>query len=242
MHGFLRDILLASFLVAVPAYSSPVLVTLPSSLGANDSVNWSQLGADQATIPNSFSATSTGGRAVTGNFGTSTGQVAVVCPAAACSWTTSGTGISAGDSLIWTVNPSANPGNDGPLTLRIPSILGVGAWIQANETDVIGSFTAQIQPFNGSTPLGTFTVTSNSNGDPVFIGVLDSIAEINSVTFSLTAVPADASVADFAMDKMLITAAAAAEPGSFVFLGTGLAGLGYILRRRIACRLSPAAK
>jgi len=219
-------LLLGYCLAPIPSYCSISLVTLPSALAANDSVSWSQLGADQATILNSFSATSVNGQSITGTFATSTGQVAVVCPASpSCSWTTSGTGMSGGDSLIWTINPNANPGNDGPLTLNFPAAFGAGAWIQADETDVIGSFTAQIQAFNGSTSLGTFTESSNANGDPIFIGVLsNTTAQVTSVIFSLTVVPADASVNDFGLDGLFLKSPVASvpEPGSICLVGACL--------------------
>jgi hypothetical protein len=223
------------FLAGVRAYGTISLVTMESGLLANDSVTWSQLGADQATIPNSFHAISVKGEAITGSFATSTGQVAVACPASpSCSWTTSGTGISAADSLIWTINPNANPGNDGPLTLGLaPPIFSAGAWIQADETDVIGAFTAQIQAFNGGASLGAFNVTSDTNGDPVFIGVKDTVAQINSITFSLTAVPTDSSLNDFALDTVFLDSTIIApEPGSIFLLGIGLAGMGWELSRR----------
>jgi len=217
------------------SFGSVSLVTIPSALGSNDSVAWSQLGADQTTISNNFSATSVNGQAITGSFATSTGQVAVVCPASpSCSWTTSGTGMSAGDRLIWTVNPNANPGNDGPLTVQFPSAFGAGAWIQADETDVIGSFTARIQAFNGATSLGSFTETSDANGDPIFIGALsNTTAQVTSVIFSLTVVPADTSVNDFAIGTLFLKTPVASvpEPGSLCLVGGCLAGLFWRKRR-----------
>ncbi len=235
MTRWRSGVLLLACLGGIRVYGSISLVTLPSALGSNDSVTWSQLGSDQATIPTNFSATSVHSQAITGSFATDTGQVAVVCPASpSCSWTTSGVGMSGGDSLIWTIDPNANPGNDGPLTLRFPSAFGAGAWIQADETDVIGSFTAQIQAFNGATSLGNFTEASDSNGDPIFIGVLsNTTAQISSVVFSLTVVPADASVNDFGLDTLFLksTAFSVPEPGSVFLVGACLAGL--VRKRRL---------
>lgn len=222
MSRFCRVFPIIFCLLCTRAYGSISLITVPSLLGANDTAVWSQLGADQATIPHSFAATSAGGLAITGTFATSTGQVAVTCPATpTCSWTTSGTGIAAGDSLIWTIDPNANPGNDGPLTLAFPSVFGAGAWIQADEASPVGAFTAQIQAFKGATSLGTVSETSNTNGDPIFIGVKDSLAEISSLTFSLTAVPANSSNNDFALDTLLLETTAP-EPDSLVLLALGL--------------------
>src|SRR5579864_4215559 len=132
---------------AVTAYGDVVtLVTSPASLSPDDSVNWAQLGLDQTGIVNNFVATSPGGISVTGQFGhgapNNTGQVAVVCPAGGCSWTTSGTGMNAGDSTVWTLNPNFTPGT-APLTLSFASpVFGAGAWLQADETSPLGIYTA----------------------------------------------------------------------------------------------------
>jgi hypothetical protein len=168
---------------------------------------------------------------------TSTGQVATVCPVGTgtCSWNTSGTGMNGGDTTVWTINPSVNPGNDGPLTLGLGNaVFGGGAWLQANETDVFDVFTAQLAVFNNTTLLTTLTASSDSNGDPIFLGALDTTAEITSMVFSVTAVPADANVNDFALDTLLLTSPVAStpEPTSFGLLAAGLAGLGWKLRRR----------
>ena len=64
--------------------------------------------------------------------------------------------------------------------LRLPA----GALIQANTP---GQFTARIEAFNGATSLDSFTVTSDTNGDAVYIGLKDqTAANITSVVFSLT--------------------------------------------------------
>ena len=120
------------------------------------------------------------------------------------------------------------------MLFRSPAAFGAGAWIQADETDVIGSFTAQIQAFNGSTSLGTFTESSNANGDPIFIGVLsNTTAQVTSVIFSLTVVPADASVNDFGLDRLFLKSPVASvpEPGSICLVGAGLGGVVWRRRR-----------
>src|SRR5262249_6644371 len=64
-----------------------------------------------------------------------------------------------------------------------------------------GQFTASLQVFNGATGLGTFTVNSDANGDPVYIGALDSTgANITSAVFSITSCAAVCS--DFAIDTV----------------------------------------
>jgi hypothetical protein len=172
---------------------SLVLVSSQAAQGANDALHWSQLGPDGTILAASFTAKSASGLTVTANLAAPNAVASVVCAATPCSWT--GTGFTAGDTVIWT-SDAAN-GGSGPLTLNFGSgVSGVGAVVQA---DGPGQFTVQIQAFNGSTSLGTFTATSNAQGDAVYIGVLDQTgANITSVEFSLTS--CTGTCTDFAVD------------------------------------------
>jgi hypothetical protein len=172
---------------------SMVVVTSQSAQNANDSVDWSQLGADATNLAASFGATSANGNGITATLAGPNSLTAVVCPATPCSWVP---GFTTGDTLIWT-SDAANGGN-GPITLAFSkAIVGAGALIKA---DGPGQFTAQIQAFNNGTLLGTFSQVSNSTGDPVYLGVNDiSGANVTSVVFSLTAC-AQGSCNDFALD------------------------------------------
>ncbi len=164
--------------------------------GSNDSTSWAGLGADGTTIPAAFSATSTLGIAVSGSFAGSSGLVAVQCPAAACSWTG---GFGAGDSLVWAFD-NTNTIGSGPLTLGLgTAVLAGGVEIQA---DASGMFDAQVEAFDGITPLGTTSLSSDVAGDPVFIGIQDTVAEITSLVFSLTSCSGDCN--DFAVDTLLL--------------------------------------
>src|SRR6202047_2670991 len=195
-------IVLAMFSTAAAWADSLTLVTSQAGQGSNDSLQWSQLGADGTTLGTTASATSVRGTTVTLSLTGPSSLVSVVCPASPCSW--SGTGLTATDSLIWTSD--AGNGGNGPLTLSFSrGISGVGALIQA---DAPGPFTAQIQVMNGATSLGSFTVASNANGDATYIGVLDqSGANITSVVFSLTPCAGICITTDFAIDTVnLVTA------------------------------------
>jgi len=196
-------IVLAVFSTTVAWADSLVLVTSQTAQGANDSVHWLQLGADGTKLGSTATASSGAGTTVTFTLGGSDSLVSVACTASPCSWT--GAGFTAGDSLIWT-SDSGNGGN-GPLTLSFSrGVLGVGALIQA---DGPAQFTAQIQALNGATPLGSFTVTSNTNGDAAYIGLLDqSGANITSVVFSLTT--CSGTCTDFAIDTVNLNTAPAA--------------------------------
>ena len=195
-------IVLAAFSTTAAWADSLVLVASQTGQGANDSVRWSQLGADGTTLGSSSSATSGGGSTIMLTLGGPSSLVSVACTASPCSWT--GAGFTAGDSLIWT-SDTGNGGN-GPLTLSFSrGMSGVGALIQA---DGPGQFTAQIQAFNGATSLGFFTVASNANGDAAYIGILDQTgANITSVVFSLIACAGTCT--DFAIDTVSLSTAPA---------------------------------
>ncbi len=150
--GALFSLILATslFAAAICRADSMLPVTSLSAQNANDSVNWSQLGADATALGSSFSATSGGGLSVSGTLTGSGSPLSVACPASVCSW--NGAGFTPGDSLIWT-SDLGNGGN-GPLNLSMGvAVSGIGALIQA---DGPAQFTAQIHVFNGTTSLGSF--------------------------------------------------------------------------------------
>ena len=193
----LHAVIMLSFLVAGTARADTLkVVTSPSSQGANDSLNWSQKGADGTVLGASFSAKTTLGSTVTVGLASANSVISVVCTASPCSWT--GTGITAGHSLLWT-SDAANGGN-GPVTLTFAKgVAGLGAFVQA---DLPGAFTAKIQAFNGATSLGSFTVAS-STGVATYIGVIDQTgANITSAVFSLTACATTCT--DFSLDTIEI--------------------------------------
>jgi hypothetical protein len=205
------------------------LVTSPAPW-SNDSVTWGQLGADQSIIPNQFSATSMGGDSINGKFGGTTGIVLT----AGSSWTPLTGAFANGDMLIWSFDSNGNAGT-GPVTLQFPVGFGAGAVIQP---DALGPFTAQVELFNGLIPLGSVTLTSNT-GDAIFIGALDTTAEVTSAVFSLTAAGTSPNnstnnLGDFALDTLFLenaVSSGAPEPGSLVLLGCGVAVLAFRFRR-----------
>jgi hypothetical protein len=181
-----------------------------------DFTSWGGLGGDGTTIPKTFSATSLGGVTVSGSFAGTGGLVAVECPAAPqCSWSGS-LPFTPGESLIWTFDPNANTGT-APLTLGLSkAALAGGLDIQA---DSPGMFTAQVQAFNGTTLLGTETLVSDAAGDPIFIGAKDTVADITSIAFDLTACTGSGcSVHDFAVGT-LATNTPAVVPAPLIGLG-----------------------
>ncbi len=225
---------LIALALTVPAFATITYIGSQAGLGADDSVNWSQLGGDQTAL-GGFSAASALSVGVTGSFSAGNGLVAVVCPASPnCSWTTSGTGMNGGDSALWAFDNSSGLGT-GPLTLTFATgVVGAGAWLQADTT---GTYTASIQAFSGATSLGTFTMTSDANGDPIFMGVLQSpaAANITEIIFSLTSCSSGCTNnGDFAIDTLLMTdGAGVPEPSSELLMGSGLAVMAWMLRKRV---------
>jgi len=134
-----------------------------------------------------------------------------------------------GDFLI-----STTVNGDGPLTLAFgQGINGAGAQIQE---DFFGAFTAQLQAFNASTLLGTFSESGNStnagNNSAIFIGVKDlSGARITSLVFNVTscAIP---TCTDFAINRLSLDTRRVPEPVTIVLFFSGLV-FSAVLRRRI---------
>ncbi|MGH7111866.1 MAG: PEP-CTERM sorting domain-containing protein [Stellaceae bacterium] len=203
--------------------------------GSNDSTSWAGLGPNGTTITSPFSATSTGGNAITGSFAsaTDTGQTAVV----GTGWTpVPPTGFASGDTLVWTLDNTTGLGA-GPLTLGFgTAVLAGGLYLQA---DAPGQFNAEVQAFDGATSLGTESLASDAAGDPVFIGAIDSTADISSLVFSMTSCGAVCDINDFAVDTLLSKNPGTVpppppvpEPASVWLFGGALAALGLVTFRR----------
>lgn len=204
---------------------SPVLT--PGALGANDAINFQQLGPDSTTVSSGVALTTNTGRlAHMDVFGGANTALAIRdCPAApSCSWTGA---MGAGDGLVWAFDGT---GGSGPLGFRLGGVSGVGAYVQADNP---GRFQVSLQWFDlGLFLAGSTTVNSDAAGDPVFIGVTDlSGAGIGAVKFDLTD-----STHDFAMDTLLlkVPGAPVPEPASLFLLGGIVAGLGFLKRQKLA--------
>ena len=214
-------------------------ITSQAGQGANDNVSWSQLGADQTLLAASFAATSTGGLGITVSLAGPNSIVSVDCVATPCSWE-GGAALTAGDSLIWT-SDNGNSGN-GPVTFTFASsVSGAGAFVQANAP---GQFTVQIQAFNGTTLLGTFSETSDASGDAMYIGMQDvSGANITSVTFSLTACgPQDSSgCTDFAIDTLNLNTTASTKQATTTTVSSSVNPSGFQQSVTFTATVSPAS-
>lgn len=193
------------------------VVTSRSSLGANNSVSWSSLGAEYTPISNPFSVGSAGGNAITGSIPTGTFQRLNE----RSGWFGN---FAEGDALLFTGF------NSGPLSFTfVNSVFGAGAQIQSN---AYGLFTATIEAFNNSgLSLGSFSLQGNSSSGPdnsaIFIGVLNDQADIARITFNIS----NSNSVDFAINQLDLKSGTTAVPTPALL--PGLIGLGFgVLRKR----------
>lgn len=128
---------------------------------------------DGDTVPTAFGATSTLGNLIGGNLA----AAGMVCDPSSVSFCNN---YALPDFSIWT-----QPGG-GPLTLTFPAVSGIGTLL-VNDAEAGTPFTASLAVYHGGTLLGTVTTSSDNQGDPVYIGAVDSDGpNITSAIFSLT--------------------------------------------------------
>jgi hypothetical protein len=205
-------VLSIAFAAVREAHAGTVLVTSPAALAPDDAIDWGQLGPDSTSLSDTAMVSSAKALLATVSTADASGLVRVD---EGLSWTGN---FALGDHLI-----SNNTFSYFPLTISFASpIGGAGAQIQLDSN---GPFTATIQAFSGATSLGIFTEdgvsTTAKDGSAIFIGVLDSKAEITSIVFGIDNPPA--SFGDFAINSLLInTSGAVPEPASLALVTIAL--------------------
>ncbi len=209
-------------------------------------VNWSQFGAPGSLVPNpSLFVGSTGVTGLIGFQGGGNGKAIGAKGISGISPIMNGLGdgvtgqaISGDDwfgnfygdeTLLWTNSPG-----QGPLTILFDQgVPGAGTQIQA---DFYGPFTVEMTAYDlNLNVLGSFREDGVSNnmgdGSAIFLGVTDSTADIGAISYSLVGCASDCG--DFAINDLVIGPQATPEPGTLALLGTGVLGLGGLLRRRL---------
>lgn len=219
---FLLAVLIGALGFILPSQSSAALVTDRGALSANDFIDWGQLGPDYTLVPTPASVVSNQGlgATVTNNDGTT-----VQALTQGSSWLGN---FTQGDHLLYPSGPAST------LNISFSSpVFGAGAQIQ--QVTGTGYFTADVSVFGaGQVLLESYSETGYSDnagdGSAIFIGVLDTKADITSIQFSLTAQPA---FDDFAINTLSLTTVTPTPiPGAVWLLGSGLVGLIGLTRKR----------
>ena len=198
---------LITALWATCSFASVLSVTSAGGLGANDSLDWGQLGADLTTVTGPFSLTSVAGNTVTVSNGTEDFWSIQQDN----SW---GGNFNPGDNLLF--NQAT-----GPVTLAfLTPVMAIGARFQSID---FGAFTIFMTAYDSTnTSLGTFSTGGTSNGDAdgsaAFLGVLSSNADIASVVVDVQV----ASVGNaFALGSLSIAEAVTTPEPSTMLLAFG---------------------
>jgi hypothetical protein len=223
--------MVAALVAAAPgsASASVTLVTSRAALGANDLIDWGQLGPSFTQITNPVTVTSTGGNTAI------TAQVSGNGERRDQGFGWAGN-FAPGDRLYWT-QYGFNSNDQGPVTLTFNKFMsGAGAQVQEN---FFGGFTAFISAHDSShNLLGTFTEnglsTPNGDNSAIFIGVSSSSANIASVTFGLTSAQVG-NTADFAINQVSLVSSNAVpvpEPSSLAIAGIGAIFFTFFAWRR----------
>ena len=234
LKGF-SPLVIGCLLLASPTIAKASFVTSPTSLNANDSIFWSQLGTSGSVVPESFHAISVDGMSAQISFNQSSGgTVASVCPAVNCNFA-GAPGFDAGDSLLWA--EGANGNGTGPLTVAFATpVSGVGFYFQLTAPATFSAMLTKVAGANTASEI----VTSDNVGDPIFLGALDGQTDITG--FEVTGItctplsPGVCNAADFAIDAVSLTAVPEPKAVILIFIALILLTFRAPWARDLGCR------
>jgi hypothetical protein len=208
-----------ALLAVAPLVNAANIVTSPAALNANDTVDWGQLGSAGKLENPTFTATSAGGVVVTVNAG---GVTALAAPG---SYGLPGSTIDINNQFT------------GPLFITFSKpVSGAGAYIS---NAFLAAYSPVIQAFNGSNSLGTFTEAVG--GGTIFMGVMDTTADITKIEFNTISSPGDGYFGLGALSLAYPTVVAPGadppapgtpEPSTMLLVGLGMAAAGFRMRFR----------
>ena len=202
-----------------------------------DFFDWSQIAAPGTIVSSPQSVTSFSGSntALVGNIDGS--PFVTVQEDGGNTWLGS---FDFGESLLWTGNSNLGFAGLGPMAVAFANpVWSFGFAIQA---DFYGPFDAFVVALDsGGIPLFAMVASGvsngNENGSALFLGMGDITGgNISTIEFSIVsdAGPSGLANNDFAIDAVSIGKIGTPEPGSLVLLGSGLVGIAWVLRRKLA--------
>ena len=200
-------------------------VTSRSALGANDYVDWGQLGPDDSFATNPSAVTSSLGGSYT------------VSKTIADSFTRFDQGgccadgpppLATGDHLLLT----NDFGNDGQSLILDGGMYGAGADVFAA---AVGPFVARITAYDSiGNVLASFTESGNTNGGGYGTGLAPFLGIVSDAPFAKIGFSLDSATGDtnyLGIDTVSLRTTQAPEPGSLGLLGLVGAGLVSLARR-----------
>ncbi len=202
-------------------------VTSAAALGADDFIDWGQIGPEGTTVTTPSVYLSNNGQV--GLFG-SVGGGDLMNLVQGSGWNGN---FNPGDNLLW------NQGNNENIAIQpfTAPLYGFGANIEA---DFYGPFTATVTAYDLSfNVIGIFSengdANTNGDGSAIFIGLKDTKKEIAFASFDVVDSYGNAFGEDFAINTLLLntTGQGIPEPGSVAMLvGMGLTGASLLTRKR----------